>query len=145
MARLFYDSKDETLASPVPGFGFGTRRRSAAAEYGEKIAKLIPSEVLAGYLALVGLVPSIKSASLHRPVYFSVFVFCLIITPVYLNYQALRGKPRLVHLLISSAAFPIWAYAMSGSVVIPSLYDPALASILMIVFTLVSGVIPLDR
>jgi hypothetical protein len=49
-----------------------------------------------------------------------------------------------MHLILSTIAFVVWAYSVSAASAIPNLYDPALAGMATLIFTAVSGVIPLD-
>ena len=54
MSRLYYDQ-------PVPGEEAKLiSRKDGAKNYLEKVAKLVPSEVLAAYMTMVGLVASIR-------------------------------------------------------------------------------------
>jgi hypothetical protein len=116
-----------------------------AKQYLEKVSKLVPSEIIAAYVALVGLVPVIRYQSVRPWMYWVIFVTCLVLTPIYLNALADQGKPKRNHLFLSTGAFVVWAYSVSGGAVVPSLHDPAIASITIITYSLVSGVIPLDR
>jgi len=113
--------------------------------YFEKIAKLVPTEIVAGYIALINLVPSIQIQSIKVWAYSIIFTLCLILTPIYLNAFSEKEKPKRNHLIISSVAFIIWAYTISGSLVIPKFYDSSLSSILLISFSLISGIIPLKK
>lgn len=109
----------------------------------EKIAKLIPSEIIAGYITLIRLLATLKNPGM-RPVFYAVaFILCLVLTPIYLNYQAEPGKPKKIHLIVSTFAFVVWAYATSGQQVVPQLYDPAIASSALVAFSLISGTVPL--
>jgi hypothetical protein len=50
----------------------------------------------------------------------------------------------MAHLIISTVAFGIWAYAISGNVVLgPPGFQYALAGIALLLFTFISGFIPL--
>ena len=135
MSRLYYDrpATRAWLAS-----GVDSRK-----EYLEKVARLIPGEIVAGYLTLIGFVPLLRQEWPHWAFYLGIFLLCLILTPFYLNYLADENKPKVTHLIVSTLAFIFWAYAVSGTVLCPNIYDPALASILLICFSLVSGIIPL--
>jgi hypothetical protein len=137
MSRLYYESPLTRAAMAGAG--------APAKEYMEKIAKLIPAEIIAGYVTLVGLVPLIKAEWqwLYPWFYLVIFLLSLVLTPIYLYAQADAGKPKRVHLIISTIAFVIWAYAVSGGSVCPAYYDSAVASIFLGVFSLVSGKIPL--
>ena len=145
MARLFYETPKLVKGILPKKEPEAENTQSAPLKYLEKVSKLVPSEIVAGYIALVGLVPNIRLELVRPWIYLVVFVLCLVLTPIYLNLQADSGKPKRNHLLVSSIAFIVWAYTISGSIIIPQFYDSALASIGLIVFSLVSGAIPLDR
>ncbi len=135
MSRLYYEQP--VGASAAQGASGG------AARFLEKVAKLVPSEIVAGYLVLVGLVPLVRIESSKPWLNAAVFLLCLVLTPVYLNRQAEPGKPKRTHLIVSTCAFVVWAYATSGALVVGHYYDPAVASIALVGFTLVSGAIRL--
>jgi hypothetical protein len=151
MSRLYYES--ERTAQSVPGGEFDTSKRgfkleradsdSEVKSFLEKVAKLVPSEVIAGYITLVGFISASRNASIKVPLYGIAFILCLMLTPIYLNSQAEPNKPKRTHLVLSTLAFIIWAYATSGQQIIPSIYDPAVGSCALVAFSLVSGVIPL--
>jgi hypothetical protein len=142
---LYYDNPTQR-SNNTPRREFALEMgESNVKDYLEKVSKLIPSEILTGYITMVGLTASVRAALWHKWIYLSVFLFCLALTPAYLAFQSEAGKPRLVHLLVSSFAFVIWAYAVSGFQTVPNLYDPGIASISLISFTLLSGLIPLRK
>jgi hypothetical protein len=145
MSRLFYEQNQrEKEAAEYPRMGFNARNQHTdAMRYLEKVAKLVPSEIIAGYLTVIGFVPLVKVPDAHPWIYGFLFVLCFTLTPLYLNAQAERDRPKRMHLILSSLAFVVWAYVVSGNEVVPRFHDPALASILMVTFSLISGVIPL--
>ncbi len=135
MARLYYEKGDSAADAAVD---------SELKNYGEKIGKLIPSEVIAGYLTMLGFVP--LSGDTAKPwLYLAAFFLCLILTPLYLRAMSDPFRPKRRHLVISSLAFVVWAYTISGQAVIPAYYQPAVASMIMVAFTLISGVVPLNK
>jgi hypothetical protein len=151
MSRLYYETERPQRDAAKGQFDQG--KRTFKLEQGgsspevksflEKIAKLIPSEVIAGYITLIGLLTALKNPGM-RPVFYAIaFILCLVLTPIYLNYQADPGKPKKIHLIVSMFAFVVWAYATSGQQVVPQLYDPAIASFALVAFSLISGAIPL--
>src|SRR6202035_52066 len=107
MSRLYYP-KPATAADLAAGTPQNTTK-----EYLEKVAKLVPSEVLALYLALVGWVPAVKLAISKWWLYAGCFAICLILTPLYLSKMADKGKPKRMHLILSTAAFVVWASSVS--------------------------------
>jgi len=141
MGRLYVDNK-------YTNRGIGTLREQAppqngAKGYFEKVAKLVPSEVIAGFLAMCGFVPTMAEGS-RMMTYWIIFGFCLVLTPIYLNYQAQDDKPKLVHLLISTVAFAVWAYVTKGDVLLEK-FDVSVAFIVLVAFSLVSAMIPLKK
>jgi hypothetical protein len=155
MSRLFYDdpaiANREMTWPRIPWrsthqFNIDEKDEGPSVRsYLEKVAKLVPSEVIAGYLTLIGFVSAVKDTSIHGLLYVIIFLFCLVLTPIYFRLQADKGKPYLVHLTLSTLAFAVWAYATSGDRVFPQAYDPAIASIVLVAFSLISGAIPLRR
>jgi hypothetical protein len=145
MSRLFYEDEHYEFTVPANSLRMEQDAADKAKTYFEKVSKLIPSEVLAGYLTLLGLIPAVKPISVHGPLYLGIFSLCLILTPCYMNFQAEKDKPKAVHLTLSTIAFVVWAYVTSGDKIIGWLYDPAAASGLLVIFSLVSGLIPLRR
>jgi RsiW-degrading membrane proteinase PrsW (M82 family) len=139
MSRLYYE---KSVDAPDVRAGNG----GGAKEYLEKVTKLIPSEIVAGYIALIGFVPMIRliPEDKHFWVYIGVFIACVILTIWYMNYQSEENKPKTVHIIVSTCAFIIWAYTISGNIVWPEIHDPAIASIILIIFSLISGKIPLS-
>jgi hypothetical protein len=137
MARLFYETPP-TSRGPRRGFEV-----KADSRYLEKVAKLVPSEVIAAYVALVGFVPLVRSEPARPWLYAVVTVACAVLTPIYLNQQADPKKPKRVHLIVSTTAFAVWAYALFGATIVPQAHDPAIGSIVMVLFTVASGAIPL--
>jgi hypothetical protein len=135
-------------------------------EYAARIAKYIPSEVLAAYLTLENtLAPTATTAAAlaapavaakanimdvigpHMPV--GVFLLCLVFTPIYIWSFSWKSKgPWVIHALVATLAFCVWAYAMRGSLftAVPllggaPLYNGQLAAAMLVVFSLISGLI----
>lgn len=140
MSRLFYEKyRDATQPRTVSG------ENKKVNDYLDKVSKLIPSEILAGYLAMFGLVPLVQRGEIHNIIFWIIFWLCQILTPVYLNSQAEEGKPKRNHLIISSIAFTVWAYVTTGKTLIPDYYDAAIGSIILIAFSLISAIVPLKK
>lgn len=155
MSRLYYESevrkKKPRLANAVPEEEDDSSDGQSIKGYLEKVSSLIPAEVIAGYLAMFGFVPLIDSQAegglspTEVAVAWAIFALCLILTPVYLNYQAEKGRPKKIHLIVSTIAFVIWAYVTTGSSLVPDLYNAAIGSILLVAFSLISGLIKLNK
>lgn len=144
MGRLYYEKKydptqPKTFAKEGQGFG----------DYLDKVARLIPSEIIAGYLTMIGFVGSVKNTQTQNIIAWIVFAIGLILTPIYLNNVAEADKPKRNHLILSTVAFLVWAYVTTGKQLLetisPNLFDQAVASIVLVAFSLVSGIIPLNK
>ena len=113
----------------------------AGDEYPGRVAKYIPGEIIAGYLSIIGFLESAAPADfwLVRPTSLAVFVICLALTPIYLARMARPGQPRRLNMIMSTIAFVVWAYALGGWFKYIGIYKPFIGSILLVLFTLVSG------
>lgn len=114
-------------------------------EYLEKVAKIIPGEIIVAYLAIIGFVPSIGKIGLHQFFYYIAFGIGLTGTAFYLNYQSEKGRPKFRHILMSCISFSLWAYSTTGDKVFKSFFDPAIASILLVAFSLISGKVSFNK
>ena len=138
MSRLYYEPKQKKGINPVE-----PPQSNNNQEYFEKIAKLIPAEIIAAYIAIVGLIPAINDPKTELIVLAVVFALGVVGTPIYLRSMAEKGQPIKMHLVLSTIAFVVWGYSISGYL-IPEIHNAAIASIILIVFSVISGRIPLD-
>ena len=144
MGRLYYEKRhDHTQPKAFAGEGQGFN------DYLDKVARLIPSEIIAGYLTMIGFVGAVKDIQAQNIIIWIVFGIGLILTPIYLNKVAEAGKPKRNHLVLSTFAFLVWAYVTTGKQLLetisPDLFDQAIASIILVAFSLISAVIPLNK
>ena len=137
MPRLYYEKRKVMSQASDDTDESGTKM------YVEKITLLIPIEIIAAYLAVVGLIPSIQGVE-PTTFYQIMFVLFLLITTWYI-YMVREKKEAIPipHMIISTIAFIVWGFATTGDKVFPHFHQPAIASIILIVFTLISGKIPL--
>jgi hypothetical protein len=108
-----------------------------------RVAKYVPSEVVAAYVFLNGVIVAAAAGQGLLPGdpflwHAGAFVVSWVATPAYLWQAAPPGQPRMLQVTLSTIAFPIWAYAIGGGVFSAVLY-PAVGSILLAVFSLISG------
>ena len=139
MSRLFYE--------PVPTdrAKLAGRQDNNTKKYLEKVSKIVPAEIVAGYVAMLELVSMIRNKDLHNKFYIGIFLLCAILTPLYTYYQAEKDKPYVMHIIMTTLSFCVWAFAVSGKQWFADAHEPAIASILLVAFTLVSGFIPLRK
>ncbi len=112
-------------------------------DYGERVAKFIPAEILAFYTAAVQLILT-KEGPQHATFrlwgFAIVGVIAWIITPIYLSIFGTDPRQVRINQVVGSIAFGVWAYAYpAGWFAEAHLHDPVPAGILLLLFTLISG------
>ena len=110
-------------------------------DYLTRVAKYVPSEVVAFYLFINGAILAAPAGSLPGDRFIwhiGAFLLCWVATPVYLVRRASAGQPKRLQIVLSSVAFPVWAYAVGGAV-FAAYYTAAMGSILVATFTFVAG------
>ncbi len=139
MSRLYYPPAGRTTLAG--GNGLYVDPNDAL----KKVAKLVPGELLTGYMGLISLSMNVENPAVLPWLFVISFILCLVLTPIYLQRMADAGKPKRNHLIVSTVAFVIWAYFVSGQQVLPDWHDTAVATFILVVFSLVSTVIPMNR
>lgn len=120
----------------------GSRRSGLAGDdYVTRVAKFVPSEVLAAYVAMMGIVVAMdKTDTWRTPLAWGTFGLCMIFTPLYLSrFKAISTRQKVLHITLSCLAFTLWSYALGGPFEIAGIYRANIGSLLLIAFTLVSG------
>lgn len=116
-----------------------------AKDYLQRVAKYVPGEVIAAYLAINGFLISVPQEA--RIVLLLInFFACLVLTPIYLAQMAEANQPKCTHLIVATVAFVVWAYTVSGDsgifgMSVLNWYNSGVASALLVLFSLISGVI----
>jgi hypothetical protein len=137
MSRLYYDQSTPRLQTGK------VDKEAALKNYLEKVSKIIPGEVIAVYLALIGFVPLIKQSDFHQGFYYFALALGTIGTPVYIWFQAETNKPKKIHIILSAISFMVWAYQTTGDKIFHT-YDQAIASFILVAYSFVVGIIPLN-
>jgi hypothetical protein len=117
--------------------------------YLERIAKYVPAEMLAfsifinsildqamksgGKLTAMAGVPVVTIATIA-------LVACMICTPLFVWYVRRKGDAWFTNAVVSTFAFPVWSYAI-GNVAFYDYRDGNLAAILLVSFSLLSGLV----
>ena len=123
-----------------------------ADDYKDRLVKYIPAESVAFYALADKLVAShynLEGSTHATPVpaaaialSWLIFGIGVIGTPLYLRRQKLPGQPWKLHAGISTVAFVLWAYTLSGTVfLIYGWYSVFMAGLLAPIFTFVAGFI----
>jgi hypothetical protein len=153
MSRLVRKPRLSDLEAHIAGLDIVGGAQAAVSEpsnsYLERIAKYIPAEVL-GFFMLINAIldQAAKSGGPNAamagfPVS-SIAVCALIagciVTPIFCWYVREDGDAWICNAIVSTVAFPFWAYLM-GAVAFAEYHDGNLAVILVLTFTMISGLI----
>ena len=116
----------------------------ATDSYFERLLKYIPADIVAGYVALAG----ILTQNDNQPMWltWAVFGILLTLTPFYVCY--IKTAPpgfagnKMFHWITSCIAFTAWVFALGGPFAVTfSWYKPYLGSVCLILVTLIIPVI----
>jgi len=126
------------------------RGSTPAKEYWERVAKYIPSEIIAAFIAINC---SLANSEPNLKYWLSLanLIMCAIFTPIYLGLAANKNEPKKTQQIVSFFAFIIWSYAISGEGGIYGnsgwhIFHSEIASFLIIAFSLFSGwIIPKQK
>lgn len=115
--------------------------------YFEKLIKYIPGELNAAYIAIDGILrEELVSDPIAAWLYWGVFLFLLVLTPLYIKYrptkEAVEQSVRF-HCCAATVAFAVWVFALGGPFAIsfPDIYRPVYGSLLLILTTLTIPII----
>jgi hypothetical protein len=99
-------------------------------DYKGKLLKLIPTEIVAAYLAVQGFIPA-DSAKWGLSV---IAVVLLIITPLYLKY--VQKVEKTAQIIVSSLSFIVWIYTIGGPFILWGIHEQGIASAVLILWTM---------
>lgn len=145
-------------AEPQSGGDFGgmfqSRARPAPAavpgdDYLMRMVKYIPAEIIGGSMLVNSILGQAMASGNGTATMagFSVTTIAagallmgLILTPLFCWYVREDGDAWVLNAVVSTVAFPFWAYLM-GAVAFAKFHDGNLAAILILTFTAVSGLV----
>lgn len=157
MSRLVRIPAYESPSSGIIGLdeqllgGFERSEQAAPASDGylERIAKYIPGEVLCFFIVINAILNQVvqtggKGALMAGiPVMLvaqAAFFICLVLVPLFVWYVREKGDAWIINAVVSTVAFPFWAYAL-GATAFSDHWDGNLAAIALAIFTVASGLI----
>jgi hypothetical protein len=158
MGRLVRKPGLPDLAPQAAGYDniFNSGGRAAPApdkiagdNYLERMVKYVPAEIL-GFSMVVnaileqavtagGATATMAGFPVSSVATFALIAGC-ILTPVFCWYVREDGDAWVVNAVVSTLAFPFWAYLM-GAVAFANIHDGSLAVILIMTFSAVSGLV----
>jgi hypothetical protein len=134
---------------PMGGADGQAHSAPVADNYLERIAKYVPGEVLAFFIFINVILEQAQKTGGKSAVMAGVpvttvaqgaLLIGLVLTPLFVWYVHEEGDAWFTNALVSTLAFPFWAYAL-GAVAFNDYWDGNLAAILLATFTVVSGLI----
>jgi hypothetical protein len=139
------------LEDVLPGLGGaeGHDAPQAGDNYLERIAKYMPGEVLAFFIFINAVLAQAakgggKDATMAGLPVMTVaqgsLIIALVLVPLFVWYVREEGDAWLTNAIVSTLAFPFWAYAV-GAVAFGDVWDGNLAAILLATVTVVTGLV----
>jgi hypothetical protein len=129
--------------------GIPMANADAGDNYLERMAKYVPAEIIAFSMVINAILDQAvrtggKNAAMAgfpvTGIAAGALVLAFILTPLFCWYVRQNGDAWIINTLVSMAAFPFWAYLM-GAVAFADYRDGNLAAILVLTFTVVSGLV----
>jgi len=108
----------------------------------DRVAKYVPVESVGFFVAIKAAVEGVAPTE-ARAYLIGAAVLCLVLSPVYFvaGFKDRSRVVRATHAVISVFAFAVWAYALAGDRMVPELYKPVIAAILLPAFSYLVGAI----
>ena len=109
--------------------------------YGEKLLRLIPSEIVAAYIVVTSVIPE----SAVKWGYLIVSIILFITVPFYM--WRIQKVKNILQLIITTIAFAVWTYSLNGGAFKElGLYKSWIASVILVLWTLIIPIIiPLKK
>jgi hypothetical protein len=110
--------------------------------YFDKVVKYIPADIVAAWTAINGLVKSATNVPTNA-VLWVCFVFGIVLTPLWTWKQTTvpNQPPATKQIAIAAVAFVVWVLALGPPFDSLGWYRPLYASLLLIGYTLVVGLV----
>ena len=118
-------------------------------KYSDKIAKLVPAEIIAGFLTGDNLINSFTEQYEYTElVHWVFFTLLLVLTPIYVKRVIkTAGMPLLKksQIILSTVAYIFWAFAIGGPFEYLQWYNKLLAGLSIISFSLLSPLFVVEK
>lgn len=111
--------------------------------YFDKVIKYIPADVVGAWVAISGIIKSASEEVSKGTLLWIAFAVGMALTAAWTWKQTQEPDRRTAatQILISTAAFGVWVFALGGPFAELSWYAPVHGSLLLIGFTLFAGLI----
>ena len=120
---------------------------ATADNYLERTVKYVPAEVIGCLMVVNAILSQAMTSAGHAATMAGLSVALIadgalligfLVTPLFCWYVREDGDAWVINAVVSTLAFPFWAYLM-GAVAFDGYYDGNLAAILVLTFTAISG------
>jgi preprotein translocase subunit YajC len=110
--------------------------------YTDKLIKYIPSDIVAAWLAVTGIISSDIEAPQQTLLWLLFAVFLVITFFWTLKQTAQRNKaPANTQSVLSTGSFGVWVFALGGPFATLSFYRPSYGSVILILYTLLVALV----
>ena len=104
-------------------------------KYRDRLLKLIPSEIIAAYMVLSGIIPPDRA----KWGTLIVSIVLLVLVPFYL--WKMQNVQRNSQLIVTMISFVVWLYSLGGPFAAWGLYESWIGSVILILWTLIIPVV----
>ena len=116
-----------------------SREITTNSEYAERLAKIIPSELIAAFIAVDGILNAIPE---QKTILLSIVcVILAILVPIHL--RLVSGVRNPVQLFVSTVSFAVWVFSIGGPFGATEWYRSAMGATALIVWTVIIPLFPL--
>ncbi len=122
--------------------GVEAQPTSSNSDATERIVKYVPSEIVTGYLFVMGLAQAAPEGQLRVLIALLIFIIGFIVTPLFLVKVYKPKREQRPQVWIATIAFPLWAYALGGPFAMPpmaSYYQGWVGAVLVGLYSWVVG------
>lgn len=102
-------------------------------DYRSRLVKYIPTEIIALYLTLAGVLATVPEDQKPPWIVWAVFFILLLLTPLYLS--KMEGVKKQQQLIISTACFFVWVFGLGGPFLETQWYHPWYGAMALPLFT----------
>lgn len=108
--------------------------------YFDKVVKYIPSDIVAAWVAVTGLIKS--ATDVPAAVLWICFLGGVLLTAAWTWKQTyVKDQPATKQIIVSTIAFGVWVFALGAPFDAMDWYRPLYASLLLIGYTLAVGLV----
>jgi hypothetical protein len=102
--------------------------------YTSTVIKFIPTEIVAGYLAIQGFITGLSEPALYW-VILSVSAALLVLCPLYL--AIIQKVKTATQLIVTAISFVVWLYTLGGPFTYWGIHDPRIGAAILVIWTLI--------